>query len=76
MFVVNEAEAAAIRAAYERVASCRPLWSCAGCSLASLTTRTPGDAPGPSRDGSRYPRSLWIRTGPVGGEPLPRLDRG
>jgi hypothetical protein len=35
MFVVTEAEAAAIRAVYEQAASYRPRSSCAGCSQRS-----------------------------------------
>ncbi len=37
MFVVTEAEATAIRTAFEHAASYRQSWNCAGCSVASTT---------------------------------------
>ena len=53
MFVVTEADAAAIRAVYKQEVNCRPPSRCAGCSLASSTTRTPGAAHGPLPGGRR-----------------------
>jgi len=56
MFVVTEADAAAIRAAFHKEGGCRPSSSCGSASRASPTTHRREPAPGPSPVGSRRPR--------------------
>jgi hypothetical protein len=58
MFLVTEADAAAIRAIFEQEGELSAAIRCAACSPGSPTTQRRGSAPGASRGGSRYQQRL------------------